>query len=87
MWRVDVDSSSTGDAGGPGADHQGTGHEAGLPRPAEEQTAQSELLGDPASPPDGENEPGRFPVSTNHVRLCLKQAFDACVHSYQTLTI
>ena len=44
VWRVDVDPSSTGDAGGPGADHQGAGHEAGLPGPAEEQAAQSELL-------------------------------------------
>lgn len=56
-----------GDAGGPGADHQSSGHEAVLFGPAEEQTARPQLLGDPAPAAVGADEPGRLPVSAHHV--------------------
>lgn len=61
-----------GDAGGPGADHQSSGDEAVVFRPAEEQTAWPQLLRDPASAAVGANEPGRLPVSAHHVSLRLR---------------
>lgn len=56
-----------GDAGGAGADHQGSGHEAVFIGPAEEQTARPQLLGDPAPAAVGADEPGRLSVSAHHV--------------------
>lgn len=47
-----------GDAGGQGADHQSFDLEADLLGPAEEQTAEPQLLGDSSPATVGANEPG-----------------------------
>ena len=60
---------TVGDAGGPGADHQGSGHEAVLSGPAEGQAARPQLRRDPPPAPVGEDEPGRLPGPAHHVRL------------------
>lgn len=70
-----------GDAGGPRADHQGSGDEAVVIRPAEEQTARPQLLRDSSSTTVWKNEPRRLPVSTHHVSLHLSysQSSDTCL--------
>lgn len=57
----------SGDDGCAWADHQSSGHETAVTGTAAGQTAQSELLGDPASASVWENEPGRLPVASHNV--------------------
>lgn len=76
---------SPGDAGGAWADYEGSGNEAVVYRPAEEQTARPQLFRDSASAAVRENEPGWLSFSTYHVSLlpsvCIDTVLLKCLNS------